>query len=149
MLLPALFVKMNARRRTKICEYVQYQIRTGNLTKRNVFRFIFLWILWNLRKHVLIIITYSNSHHFYNFHFCLDTKMVQEHLQVLLHLDGVVFQLRHGEDSHLAVLPGPVLLQQEREQHQQAAVVDDPPHVDVSHHLKTNISIIIFIYLIY
>lgn len=62
--------------------------------------------------------------------------MVQEHLQVLLDLDRVVLHLGHGKDAHLAVLPGAVLLEQERQQHQQATVVHDPPDVDVTGDLR-------------
>lgn len=62
--------------------------------------------------------------------------MVQEHLQILLYLDGVVLHLGDGEDAHLAVLPRAVLLQQERQQHQQPAVVHDPPDVNVSSNLQ-------------
>ncbi len=58
--------------------------------------------------------------------------MVEEGVEVLLHLDGVVLRLRDAEDAHLAVLPGAVLLQQEGQQHEEAAVVDDPPDVDVA-----------------
>lgn len=61
--------------------------------------------------------------------------MIEEHLQVLLHLDGVVFHLRDGEDAHLAVLPGSVLFQQERKQHQHAAIVYDPPDVNIARYL--------------
>ena len=62
-------------------------------------------------------------------------ELVQESLQILLHLDGVVVDLGHAEDPQLAILPGAVLLQQEREEHQQAAVVHDPPDVDGTLHL--------------
>lgn len=57
--------------------------------------------------------------------------MVEEHLEVLLHLDRIVLHLSNGKDSEFAVLPGAVLLQQERQQHQHAAVMYNPPDVDV------------------
>ena len=58
--------------------------------------------------------------------------MVKECLEIFLHLDRVVVDLRHAEDPELAILPGPVLLQQEWQQHEEAAVVNDPPNVDGS-----------------
>ena len=65
--------------------------------------------------------------------------MVEERLEVLLHLDGVVLRLRDAEDPHLAVLPGPVLHEEEGQQHEEAAVVHDPPDVDVPLHLVTGV----------
>ena len=61
--------------------------------------------------------------------------MVEEGLEVLLHLYRVVLGLRDAEDPHLAVLPGPVLHEEEGQQHEEAAVVHDPPDVDVPLHL--------------
>ena len=58
--------------------------------------------------------------------------MVKECLEIFLHLDGVVVDLRHAEDPELAILPGPVLLQQEGQQHEEAAVMNNPPNIDVS-----------------
>jgi hypothetical protein len=70
--------------------------------------------------------------------------VVEEDLEVLLHLDRVVLKLRHGEDSQLAVLPGTVLAQQEGQQHQQTAVMHNPPHVneaaDLEHKNNKNVS---------
>jgi hypothetical protein len=62
--------------------------------------------------------------------------MIQKHLKILLHLNRVVFHLGHGEDAHLAILPSPVLLQQERQQHQKTTVVNDPPNIDIADDLE-------------
>ena len=67
--------------------------------------------------------------------------MVEERLEVLLHLDGVVLGLCDAEDPHLAVLPRPVLLEQEGQEHEEAAVVDDPPDVDVALDLVTRVRV--------
>jgi hypothetical protein len=77
-----------------------------------------------------------NTHHLNDLHFCLNSQVVEEDLEVLLHLDRVVLELRHGEDSQLAVLPGTVLAQQEGQQHQQTAVMHNPPHVNEAADLK-------------
>lgn len=61
--------------------------------------------------------------------------MVQECLQIFLHLNRVVLDLSNSEDPQLAVAPSAVLLQQERQQHEQAAVMDNPPDVDVATNL--------------
>ena len=66
-------------------------------------------------------------------------EVVEEGLEVLLHLDGVVLRLRDAEDPHLAVLPGAVLHEEEGEQHEEAAVVHDPPDVDVALHLVAGV----------
>ncbi len=58
--------------------------------------------------------------------------MVHERLDILLHLDGVVLGLRHAEYPQVAALPSAVLLHEEWQQHEQAAVVHDPPDVDVA-----------------
>ena len=58
--------------------------------------------------------------------------MVEEGLEVLLHLNGVVLGLRDAEDPHLTVLPRPVLHEQEGQQHEEAAIVNNPPDVDVA-----------------
>lgn len=72
------------------------------------------------------------TYHFNNFHLSLDSQVIQEHLQVFFDLNRVVLHLGDGEDTHLAVLPRAMLFQQERQQHQQATIVDDPPDVNVS-----------------
>ena len=66
-------------------------------------------------------------------------EVVEEGLEVLLHLNGVVLWLCDAEDPHLAVLPGAVLHEEEGEQHEEAAVVHDPPYVDVALHLVTGV----------
>ena len=66
-------------------------------------------------------------------------EVVEEGLEVLLHLNGVVLRLCDAEDPHLAVLPGAVLHEEEGEQHEEAAVVHDPPDVDVALHLVTRV----------
>ena len=45
------------------------------------------------------------THHLHHLHLGVQPQVVQEHLQVLLHLDGVVVHLGHGEDAHLALPP--------------------------------------------
>ena len=59
-------------------------------------------------------------------------QVVKESDEILAHLNRVVLGLGHAENAQLAVLPCSVLLQQKREQHQKAAVVDDPPDVNVA-----------------
>lgn len=71
-------------------------------------------------------------YHLDDFDFGLDTQMVQEHFQVLLHLNRVVLHLGDGKNAHFAVLPCAMLLEQERQKHQQTTIVDDPPDVDVA-----------------
>jgi len=67
--------------------------------------------------------------------------LVEECLEIFLHLDGVVRLLSHAEDPELAVLPGPVLLEKEGQQHQQSSVVNDPPDIDVALDLVARIRI--------
>ena len=76
--------------------------------------------------------------HFDDFHFGLDAQIVEGLLEILLHLDRVVLELGDGEEAHLAVAPRAVLTQQERQQHQQPAVVHDPPDVDKARDLRRN-----------
>ena len=45
------------------------------------------------------------SYHLHHFNHGVDTEVVQEGGQVLLHLDAVVVKLGHGEDAHLAFPP--------------------------------------------
>lgn len=61
--------------------------------------------------------------------------MVEENFQILLNLNRVVFELCDREDSHLAVLPCSVLLEQEGQKHEQATIVHHPPHVNVAANL--------------
>lgn len=44
-------------------------------------------------------------HHLHHLHLRADAQVVQEHLQVLLHLDAVVVHLGHREDAHPALPP--------------------------------------------
>lgn len=44
-------------------------------------------------------------HHFNNFHHSINTEVIEECSQVLLHLDAVVVHLGHSEDAHLALPP--------------------------------------------
>lgn len=76
------------------------------------------------------------THHFHNLHFRLNAQMVEEGLQVLLHLDWVVLHLRHSEDAQLAILPCAVLTEEEWQQHKETAVMDDPPDVDCAYDLR-------------
>jgi hypothetical protein len=46
--------------------------------------------------------------------------------------------LSDAEDPEFAILPGPVLLQQEGEKHQESAIVNDPPNVNRAFHLVRN-----------
>ena len=66
-------------------------------------------------------------------------EVVEESFEVLLHLDRVVLWLCDAEDPHFAVLPGAVLHEEEGEQHEEAAVVHDPPDVDVPLHLVAGV----------
>lgn len=76
--------------------------------------------------------TFRFPYHLDNLHLRFNSQMVQENLQILLNLNRIVFHLCDREYSHFAVLPCAVLLQQEWQQHQQAAVVNHPPDVDVA-----------------
>jgi hypothetical protein len=67
--------------------------------------------------------------------------MVKESEEILAHLDRVVLGLGHTEYPQLAVLPRPMLLQQERQQHEQSAVVHDPPDINVALDLVTRVGI--------
>jgi hypothetical protein len=40
--------------------------------------------------------------------------------------------LSDSEDSHLAALPSPMLLQKEREQHEEPTIMNDPPNIDAA-----------------
>lgn len=51
------------------------------------------------------VVTDIQAHHFYNFHHGINTEVIEECGQVLLHLDAVVVHLGHGEDAHLALPP--------------------------------------------
>ncbi len=44
--------------------------------------------------------------------------MIQEGLQVFLHLDRVVLDLSHGEDPESALAPGAVLFEEEGKEHE-------------------------------
>ena len=71
----------------------------------------------------------KETNHFDDFDFGVDTKIVERSLEIFFHLNRVVLELSDGEEAHLAVAPRAVLPQQEWQQHQQPAVVNDPPHV--------------------
>lgn len=66
----------------------------------------------------------------------VDSQLVEELLEVRLHLHVVVLQLGDGEQTQLGIPPGLVLPEEEGKQHEQAAVVDHPPDVDVARGLK-------------
>ena len=76
--------------------------------------------------------TQSRAYHFDNLHLGLNSQLVEEALQVTAHLQAVVLHLRDCEYAELAAAPNLMLTQQEGNQHQQAAIVDDPPDVDVA-----------------
>lgn len=46
-----------------------------------------------------------SAHHLHHLYLGADAEVVQEHLQVLLHLDAVVILLGHREDAHAAFPP--------------------------------------------
>lgn len=52
-----------------------------------------------------VVTLFLSIHHFYNFHFCIQPQMIEEHLEVFLHLDAVVIHLSHSEDPHLTLPP--------------------------------------------
>lgn len=54
---------------------------------------------------MVVTVSYLWIHHFYNFYFCIKPQMVEEHLEVFLHLDAVVIHLSHSEDPHLTLPP--------------------------------------------
>lgn len=47
----------------------------------------------------------GETHHLHHFHLRIQAQMVQKHLEVFLHLNGVVIHLGHCEDSHLTLPP--------------------------------------------
>jgi len=57
-------------------------------------------------------------YHFHNFDFSINAEGVEECLEILLHLNGVVFHLGHGEDPEFAGLPSPMLFEEKGEQHE-------------------------------
>lgn len=59
----------------------------------------------------------KNTHHFNDFNFGFDAQMIEEHFEVFLHLNGIVFHLGHGEDAHFTIFPRTMLFQQEWQQH--------------------------------
>lgn len=88
--------------------------------------------LFKSRVRLAIRVTGRLNYHFNDLDLRLDPQVVQELLQILLHLYRIVLHLRDCEDPHFAVLPSAMLLQQERQQHQETAIVHDPPNVDVA-----------------
>lgn len=57
----------------------------------------------------------QRTYHLHHLHLCIQAQVVEEHLEIFLHLDGVVVHLGHREDSHLALPPH---LQRQVHQHQ-------------------------------
>lgn len=47
----------------------------------------------------------ERTHHLHHLHLCIQAQLVEEHLEIFLHLDRVVVHLGHREDSHLALPP--------------------------------------------
>lgn len=47
----------------------------------------------------------TNPHHLHHLHLRLDSQLIEEHGQILLHLDTVVIHLCDCEDSHLTLPP--------------------------------------------
>lgn len=47
----------------------------------------------------------QRTHHLHHLHLCIQAQVVEEHLEIFLHLDRVVVHLGHREDSHLALPP--------------------------------------------
>lgn len=45
------------------------------------------------------------THHLHHLHLSVQPEVIEEHLQVFLHLDAVVVHLSHREDAHLAFPP--------------------------------------------
>jgi hypothetical protein len=74
----------------------------------------------------------SEVYHFHNFYFGVNTQIVERNFEILLHLNGIIFELSDSKETHLAMSPSAVLPQQEWQQHQQASVVNDPPDIDKS-----------------
>lgn len=65
--------------------------------------------------------------------------MVQENFQILLNLNRVVLQLCDRENSHLAIFPCSVLFEQERQEHEQTAIMNDPPHVNIATNFRNGV----------
>ena len=63
--------------------------------------------------------------------FSLHAQLIEELLQVSLHLNTVVIHFSNCEYPQKAVLPDFVPLEQEGQQQQQPAVMHDPPHINV------------------
>lgn len=88
------------------------------------------------RNSVPKIIDFDSTYHFNDLNFSSDSQMVEEHFQVLLHLNGIVLHLSNGKDAHFAVFPCAVLFQEEWQQHQKTAIMYNPPNVNVSANLQ-------------
>lgn len=95
------------------------------------------------------------SYHLHHLHFSIKAELIHETLQILLHLNAVIIQLCHSKDPHLTLFPHLkkatvwvwkpvinenghrhfsilylVLAEQEWKQHEQASIMDNPPHVN-------------------
>lgn len=77
----------------------------------------------------------GGCHHFDDVDLGGDAEVVEEGLEVLLHLERVVLHLGDGEDAELGVAPGAVLAEEEGEEHEHSPVVHHPPHVHRPPHL--------------
>lgn len=58
-----------------------------------------------IKLEAINILEYNKPHHLHHLHLCIKTQLVDKHLEVFFHLDGVVIHLGHCEDSHLALPP--------------------------------------------
>ena len=67
--------------------------------------------------------------------------MVEESVEILFHLNGVILGLRNAKYPEFAILPCAVLLQQEGQQHQEAAIVHNPPNVNVAADLIAGVGV--------
>ena len=74
----------------------------------------------------------EEMYHFHNFYFGVNAQIVERNFEILFHLNGIILELSDSKETHLAMSPSAVLAQKERQQHQQASVVNYPPDIDKS-----------------
>ena len=67
--------------------------------------------------------------------------MVEESIEILFHLNGIILGLGHAKYPKFAILPCAVLFQQKGQQHQKATVVHNPPNVNVAADLIAGVGV--------
>ena len=68
-------------------------------------------------------------------------QMVEESVEILFHLNGIILGLGHTEYPKFAIFPCAVLFQQKGQKHQKATVMHDPPNVNVASDFVTGVRV--------